>query len=252
MTLSFNLELEDSSTNAPLTGISLLTSLPTPLPAHNIPATSFTLGLVHQPSTDYSGFFKAPNPLYLSHLCLLYRLPSQRNLWMRLHHNLPFLRSRRVSNVKDSSAMAKQSIQAVVSQVKVPTLYTGHTSTGGGLCSKVLFTSSSSGTGTDTSASSFSSTSKPEHTADIAQQVAPLNLPFRELVQKVKEYLSIPDPAAEENYKLGSSLGCYPLLLKQEKFDRPPSIKLSMVADLSRLQPVQDESVKPSKSQYNT
>ena len=44
-----DLEPEDSSTNAPLTGISPLTSLPAPLPAQNILATSCTLGLVHQP-----------------------------------------------------------------------------------------------------------------------------------------------------------------------------------------------------------
>ena len=59
--------------------------------------------------------------------------------------------------------------------------------------------------------------------------------------------MSIPDPAAEEDYKLGSALGCDPLL-QQEKLDRPPSIKLPMVADLSELQTVQDESVKPSTS----
>ena len=60
--------------------------------------------------------------------------------------------------------------------------------------------------------------------------------------------MSIPDPAAEEDYKLGSALGRDPLLLQQEKLDRPPSIKLPMVADLSRLQTAQDDSVKPSTS----
>ena len=53
---------------------------------------------------------------------------------------------------------------------------------------------------------------------------------------EVREFLSIPDPAAEEDYKLGSALGHDPLLLQQEKLDRPPSIKFPMVADLSRLQ----------------
>ena len=60
--------------------------------------------------------------------------------------------------------------------------------------------------------------------------------------------MSIPDPAAEEDNKLGSALGCDPLLLQQEKLDRPPSIKLAMVADLSHLQTAQDDSVKPSMS----
>ena len=99
--------------------------------------------------------------------------------------------------------------------------------------------------GTDASASSFSSASKPEDPTEVGEQAAPPNLPFRELVQKVREFLSIPDPAAEEDYKLGSALGRDPLLLQ---LDRPPSIKLPMVADLSRLQTAQDDSVKPSTS----
>ena len=102
--------------------------------------------------------------------------------------------------------------------------------------------------GTDASASSFSSTSKPEDPTEVGEQVAPANLPFRELVQKVREFLSIPDPAAEEDYKMGSTLGRDPLLMQQEKLNRPPSIKLPMVADLSRLQTAQDDSVKLSTS----
>ena len=102
--------------------------------------------------------------------------------------------------------------------------------------------------GTDASASSFSSASKPEDPTEVGEQAAPPNLPFRELVQKVREFLSIPDPAAEGDYKLGSALGRDPLLLQQEKLDRPPSIKLPMVANLSCLQTAQDDSVKPSTS----
>ena len=103
--------------------------------------------------------------------------------------------------------------------------------------------------GTDTSASSFAASNRSEEPTDPGEQAAPPNLPFRELVQKVRELLSIPDPAAEENYKLGSALGRDPLLLQQEKADRPPSIKLPMVADLSRLyQSAQDDLVKPSTS----
>ena len=83
--------------------------------------------------------------------------------------------------------------------------------------------------GTDASASSFSSASKQEDPTESGEQVPPPNLPFRELVQKVREFLPIPDPAAEEDYKLGSALGRDPLLLQQEKWDRPPCIKLPMV-----------------------
>ena len=57
-----DLEPEDSSTNAPLTSISPLTSLPAPLPTHNIPATSFTLGPVHQPTTGFFSLFQGTKP----------------------------------------------------------------------------------------------------------------------------------------------------------------------------------------------
>ena len=89
---------------------------------------------------------------------------------------------------------------------------------------------------------------KQEDPAEVGEQAPPPNLPFRELVQKVREFLSIPDPAAEEDYKLGSALGHDPLLLQQEKLDRPPSIKLPMIPDLSRLQTAQDDLVKPGMS----
>ena len=59
--------------------------------------------------------------------------------------------------------------------------------------------------------------------------------------------MSIPDPAAEEDYKLGSALGRDLLLLQQEKLDRP-SIKLPMIPDLSRLQTAQNDLVKPGTS----
>ena len=58
-----DLEPEDSGTNAPLTGISPLTSIPAPLPTQNVPATSFTLGPVHQSTTDSSALFRAPHPV---------------------------------------------------------------------------------------------------------------------------------------------------------------------------------------------
>ena len=58
-----DLEPEDSGTNAPLASISPLTSLPAPLPAHNILATSFTLCPIHQSTTDSSAFFKVPKPM---------------------------------------------------------------------------------------------------------------------------------------------------------------------------------------------
>ena len=50
----------------------------------------------------------------------------------------------------------------------------------------------------------------------------------------------------QKRTKLGSARDS--LLLQQEKLDRPPSIKLPMVADLSQLQTAQDDSVKPSMS----
>ena len=90
--------------------------------------------------------------------------------------------------------------------------------------------------GTDTSASSFTTPGSEEPT-DTGEQAAPPNLPFSEIVQRVRqrvrEFLFIPDSAAQEHYKPGSALGHDPLLLPQEKAGRPPSIKLPMVADIS-------------------
>ena len=158
-----------------------------------------------------------------------------------------------LSKVKGSSAIAQQSIQAVVSQVKVPTSTPSTqpssvpTAVSAPRLSSPLQALEQEEYGTDASASS-SSASKPEDTTEVGEQATPPNLPFRKLVQKVREFLSIPDPAAEEDYKLGSALGRNPFLLQQEKLDRPPSIKLPMVPDLSRLQTAQDDSVKPSTS----
>ena len=111
--------------------------------------------------------------------------------------------------VKGSSAIAKQSIQAAVSQVKVPisTPATQPTpqavSVSPPRLSSPLQALEQEEYGTDASASSFSSTSKLEDITGVGEQAAPPNLLFRELVQKVKEFLSIPDPVAEEDYKLG-------------------------------------------------
>ena len=125
-----------------------------------------------------------------------------------------------LSKVKGSSAIAKQSIQAVVCQVKGP-ISTPSTQPTPQLAavpsprlSSPLQTLEQEEYGTDASASSFSSTSKPEDPTDVGEQAAPPNLPFRELVQKVREFLSVPDPAAEEDCKLGSALGRDPLLLQ--------------------------------------
>ena len=149
----------------------------------------------------------------------------------------------------------QQSIQAVVSKVVVPTstLLTQHPPAPATVSAPRLSSPfqalEQEEYGTDASASSFSSASKQEDPTEVGEQAPPPNLLFRELVQKVREFLSIPDPAEEEDYKLGSALGRDPLLLQQEKIDRPPSpIKLPMIPDLSRLQTAQDDLVKPSTS----
>ena len=56
--------------------------------------------------------------------------------------------------------------------------------------------------GTDTSALSFASTTMSEEPNNTGDQLAPLNLSFRELFQKVRQFLSIPNQSAEEDYKL--------------------------------------------------
>ena len=61
-----DLEPESSSSSAPVTGISPLTSLPAPLPAssQNTQSTSVSAGPVNQPYVDPSAFFKAPEPIH--------------------------------------------------------------------------------------------------------------------------------------------------------------------------------------------
>ena len=159
-----------------------------------------------------------------------------------------------VSRVKGSKAIAKQFIQAVASNLQVPT----STPSSQPLQQPVVVAApwlqsplqalKQGEYRTDSSASSFAASTRSEQPTDPGEHVAPPNLPFREQVQKVREFLSIHDPPAEEDYKLGSALGHDHLLLQQEKADRPPSIKLLMVADLSRLQSAQDDLVKPSTS----
>ena len=159
-----------------------------------------------------------------------------------------------ISGVKGSSAIATQSIQAVASNIQVPTSISSSQPSQPPSVAAIpqlqspLQALEQEEYGTDTSASSFVASNRSEEPTDPGEQAAPPNLPFRELVQKVREFLFIPDPAAEEDYKLGSALGRDPLLLQQEKADRPPSIKLPMVADLSRLQSAQYDLVKPSTS----
>ena len=167
-----------------------------------------------------------------------------------------------LANVKGSSAITTQSLQAVAFHIQVPSAPPQLTTVPPSAQPTVAPTNLTSTTaklqsplqgleqeeyGADSSASSFTSPRSEEPT-DTGEQAAPPNLPFRELVQEVREFLSIPDPAAEEHYKPGSALGRDPLLLLQEKAGRPPSIKLPMVSDLSRLQTAQDEAVKPSTS----
>ena len=118
-----------------------------------------------------------------------------------------------LANVEGSSAIASQSLKAVASQIQVPSL--------GPILATSLPTSAPSMVvpsniapassklqsllqvleqeeyGADTSASS-STTPRPEEPANTGEQGAPPKLPFQELVQRVRQFLSIPDPAAKE------------------------------------------------------
>ena len=92
------------------------------------------------------------------------------------------------SKVKGSSAIAQQSIQAVVSQVKVPTTTPSIQPSSLPMAASAprlaspLQALEQEEYGTDASASSFSSASKPEDPMEVGEQAAPPNLPFRELV----------------------------------------------------------------------
>ena len=151
-----------------------------------------------------------------------------------------------ILGVKGSSAIALKSIQAVASNIMVPTsALSSQAAQQPAVAPPPRLQSPLQAA--DTSASSFVAT-RSEEPSDTWEQATPPNLPFRELVQKAREFLAIPDPAAEEDYKLGSALEREPLLLQQEKANRLPSIKLPMVADLSHLQSAQDDLVKSSTS----
>ena len=136
-----------------------------------------------------------------------------------------------LANVKGSSAIAPQSLQAVASQVPSaptqpttvppsaqPTVAPPNISSTTAKLQSPLQVLEQEEYGADSSASSFA-TPRSEEPTDTGEQAAPPNLPFRELVQKVREFLSIPDPAGEEHYKPGSALGRDSLLLLQEKAD---------------------------------
>ena len=143
-----------------------------------------------------------------------------------------------LANVKGFSAIASQSLQAVAFQIQVPpsaALQATSISpsappmavppTIAPAPSKLqspLQVLEQEEYGTDTSTSSFTAPRLEEPTDNGEQATSP-NLPFWELVQKIREFL--PDPAAEEHSKPGSALGRDPLLL-QEKTGSPPSIKL--------------------------
>ena len=127
-----------------------------------------------------------------------------------------------LANVKGSSTITSQSLQAVASQMQVPSSAPIQATTVPTSASSMVAPSNIAPASsklqsplqvleqeeycTDTSASSFTTTRSEEPT-DTGEQAAPPNLPLHDLVKRVREFLSIPDPAAEEHYKPGSVLG---------------------------------------------
>ena len=151
-----------------------------------------------------------------------------------------------ISRLKGSCAIAIQSLQTVASHLQVPTFISSSqppkqsTDVSAPWLQSSLQALEQEEYGTDTSASPFKATTRSKEPTDTGEQAAPPNLPFRELVQKIREFLSISDPAAEEDYKLGLALGHDPFLVQRKNVDKPPPIKLPMVDDLSHLQSGQD------------
>ena len=122
-----------------------------------------------------------------------------------------------LSGVKGSSAIALQSIHAVASNITVPTSAASSQPTQQPTVApppRLQSPLQALEQEKNTLSSSFAA-SRSEEPSDTGEQAAPPNLPFRELVQKA---------------------------------DRPPFIKLPMVADLSCLLSTQDDLVKPSTS----
>ena len=78
-----DLEPEDSSTSAPLTGISPLTSLPALLPAQGVLATSFTMGPVQQSTTDsFQGAAPSVSDSHTGHSAV--RIPTTHYSWQAI------------------------------------------------------------------------------------------------------------------------------------------------------------------------
>ena len=102
-----------------------------------------------------------------------------------------------ISGIKGSSAIASQSIQAVASNITVPTSAPSSqpaqqaTVTPPPKLQSLLQDPTQEEYGTNTSACSFAA-SRSEEPFDTREHTAPPNLPFRELVQKVRNFFPFP------------------------------------------------------------
>ena len=97
-------------------------------------------------------------------------------------------------------------------------------------------------TGSSYSSASQIEDSEPENLAP------PPKADFHALIDRVRQYLGIDDPAKTEDYKIGSGLGCDPNMFRMEQSSRPQSLKLPLMDDIAKLLQNQDTVVKPGPS----
>ena len=95
--------------------------------------------------------------------------------------------------------------------------------------------------------SSYSSTSQVGE-SELENLAPPPKADFHAFIGRVRQYLSIDDPAKTEDYKLGSGLERDPSMFRMEQSSRPPSLKLPLMDDIAKLLQNQDSVVKPGPS----
>ena len=101
--------------------------------------------------------------------------------------------------------------------------------------------------GTDSSSSSFSN-------PPVVEETEPENLAnppkpeFGLLLNHIREFLGIPDPSTQEEFRLGSGIGRDPNMLRLEQSNKPVSLKLPLQDELARMLRVQNELIQPPNS----
>ena len=101
--------------------------------------------------------------------------------------------------------------------------------------------------GTDSSSSSYSSMPIVEET-EPENLASPPKPEFGQLLDNIRQFLGIPNPTLQEEFRLGSGIGRDPNMLKLEQSKKPSSLKLPLQDELAKMLRMQDELLKPTTS----